>query len=93
MPTYYYYSFSVASFHTCIPLSTLPFTILKNIYPCKNIKLILLSLLILFVCTDSDDHTRVELKKDPELEGSDYINASFIDVRNFEIFNHCDSLS
>ena len=48
------------------------------------------ALLILF--TDSDDHTRVELKKDPEVEGSDYINASFIDVSFFEIFNHCDSL-
>ena len=61
----------------------------KNIYPCKNIKLILLSLPIL--CTDKDDHTRVELKKDPEVEGSDYINASFIDVSGFEIFDHCDS--
>ena len=60
----------------------------KNIYPCKNIELILLSLPILF--TDSDDHTRVELKKDPELEGSDYINASFVDVSVLKIFNHCD---
>ena len=27
-----------------------------------------------------DDHTRVELKGDPDRDGSDYINASFIDV-------------
>ena len=32
------------------------------------------------LCTGEDDHTRVELKKEPEVEGSDYINASFIDV-------------
>ena len=31
-------------------------------------------------CTTADDHTRVKLKKDPDVEGSDYINASFIDV-------------
>ena len=30
--------------------------------------------------TTADDHTRVELKGDPDVEGSDYINASFIDV-------------
>ena len=34
----------------------------------------------MFLCTGEDDHTRVELKKEPEVEGSDYINASFIDV-------------
>ena len=46
------------------------------------------------LCTDSDDHTRVELKKDPEVEGSDYINASFIDVSCLEISspNHANSL-
>ena len=32
------------------------------------------------LCTAADDHTRVELKGDPDVEGSDYINASFIDV-------------
>ena len=36
----------------------------------------------------------MELKKDPEVEGSDYINASFIDVSCSEIssLNHADSL-
>ena len=38
------------------------------------------SCLLPLLCSDSDDHTRVELKMDPELEESDYINASFIDV-------------
>ena len=28
----------------------------------------------------ADDETRVKLKGDPAVEGSDYINASFIDV-------------
>lgn len=28
----------------------------------------------------ADDHNRVELKGDPDVEGSDYINVSFIDV-------------
>ena len=27
-----------------------------------------------------DDYNRVQLKGDPDVEGSDYINASFIDV-------------
>ena len=42
-----------------------------------------------------DDHTRVVLKADPDVEGSDYINASFIDVSNyfyyyylFQFYNH-----
>ena len=45
-----------------------------------------------FLCTDKDDHTRVELKKDPEVEGSDYINASFIDVSCLSTQNHANSL-
>ena len=32
------------------------------------------------LCTAADDHTRVELKGDPDVKGSDYINASFIGV-------------
>ena len=27
-----------------------------------------------------DDYNRVQLKGDPDVDGSDYINASFIDV-------------
>ena len=50
----------------------------QNIFPCENIKFY--SCLLPLLCSDSDDHTRVELKTNPELEGSDYINASFIDV-------------
>ena len=34
--------------------------------------------------TTADDHTRVELKRDPDVEGSDYINASFIDVSHIK---------
>ena len=37
--------------------------------------------------TKKDDHSRVELKKDPEVGGSDYINASFINVSYLELFN------
>ena len=37
------------------------------------------------LCTTADDHTRVKLKGDPDVEGSDYINASFIDVRQKEL--------
>ena len=41
----------------------------------------LLSLTLLIVSFSSvDDHNRVQLKEDETVEGSDYINASFIDV-------------
>ena len=42
-----------------------------------------LSLALLMIHTgfrSSDDYNRVQLKGDPDVEGSDYINASFIDV-------------
>ena len=61
-------------------------TVSRTFIHVRAIKLILLSLPILF--TDKDDHTRVELNKKPDVEGSDYINASFIDV---SIFNHYNS--
>ena len=50
----------------------------NNIYPCKyqNVSLPPVVNIVLF----ADDHTRVVLKSDPNMEGSDYINASFIDV-------------
>ena len=64
-------------------------TVSRTFIHVRAIKPILLSLPILF--TDKDDHTRVELKKKPDVEGSDYINASFIDVSIFLIFNHYNS--
>ena len=42
-----------------------------------------LSLALLMIHTGSRslyDYNRVQLKGDPDVEGSDYINASFIDV-------------
>ena len=42
-----------------------------------------LSITLLMIHTGSrslDDYNRVQLKGDPDVEGSDYINASFIDV-------------
>ena len=42
-----------------------------------------LSLTLLMIHTGPrslDDYNRVQLKGDPDVEGSDYINASFIDV-------------
>ena len=42
-----------------------------------------LSLTLIMIHTgshSSDDYNRVQLKGDPYVEGSDYINASFIDV-------------
>ena len=41
------------------------------------------SLTLLMIHTGSrslDDYNRVQLKGDPDVEGYDYINASFIDV-------------
>ena len=62
-------------------IATLPCNIpqnrFKNIYPCKYCMLIRNCPIL---CTSADDHTRVELKGDPDVEGSDYINASLIDV-------------
>ena len=68
-------------------IATLPCNIpqnrFKNIYPCKDINIYFFCMLIRhypILCTTADDHTCVELKGDPDVEGSDYINASFIDV-------------
>ena len=37
-------------------------------------------MLLLIVHLISDDHSRVILSEDPQVEGSDYINANYIDV-------------
>ena len=66
-------------------IATLPCNIpqnrFKNIYPCKYYNLLYVDKTTPnYVYTSADDHTRVELKKDPDVKGSDYINASFIGV-------------
>ena len=40
----------------------------------------------IFFCCSSDDFSRVKLNKIKGEEGSDYINASFVDVRQY---SHC----
>ena len=68
-------------------IATLPCNIpqnrFRNIYPCKYFLCTLIRHHPI-LCISADDHTRVELKGDPDVEGSDYINASFIDVSQLE---------
>ena len=61
---------------------------LVNVLPCKK---------IIFLCDESfdnptlDDHCRVILEGKPGDEGSDYINASFIDVSGdpYKSYSYC----
>ena len=68
------------TFHAAKLGANIPKNRYKNILPCKpicNVKIILKCFML------PDDHSRVVLKLKDNCFGSDYINASFLDVSEY----------
>ncbi len=63
----------------------------------KKCELFFTCLLLLFIAFLVDDHSRVVLSLQDSTPGSDYINASFVDVRHLKLhmfltFTHISSV-